>query len=71
MPKEFPLLPFEKLAKSAGVERVAESASNELREAFADLAHKLAIQAVAACHHAHRVTVKRDDINMAVRIIFK
>ncbi len=71
MVREFSLLPFEKLAKLAGVERVSESASKELRIVFLDLANKLAIQAVAACHHAHRVTVKRDDIAMAVRIVFK
>jgi len=70
MVKKFPLLPFEKLAKAAGVERVAESASKELRSAFLELAEKLAIQAVAATHHARRVTVKREDIEMAIRMVF-
>jgi len=71
MAKQFPLLPFEKLAKNSGVERVAESAAKELRSSFSELAGKLAIQAVAATHHAHRVTVKRDDIDLAVRIVFR
>ena len=71
MPKEFSLLPFEKLAKAAGVERVAESATKEFRSVFLDVAGKLAVQAVAACHHARRVTVKKDDILMAVRIVMK
>ncbi len=71
MEKKFPLLPFEKIAKGAGVERVSDSASKELRSAFLDIANKLAIQSVAACHHANRVTVKREDVDMAVRIVFK
>ncbi len=68
---KFSLLPFEKLAKDAGVERVSESASKEMRDVFLDIAEKMAIQAVAACHHAHRVTVKKEDIALAVRIVFK
>jgi|FaiFalDrversion3_1042247.scaffolds.fasta_scaffold00553_3 histone H3/H4 len=71
MTKEFSLFSLEKLAKMAGVERVSESATKELRAAILEVAEKLAIQAVAMCHHANRVTVKKEDIDLAVRIVFK
>ena len=71
MARTFPIHPFEKIAKHAGVERVAESASQELRETFMEMAGKLAMQAVAASHHAKRVTIKKDDVSLAVRIVFK
>jgi len=71
MVKDFPLLPMEKILKKAGKEigadRVATSASEELRNAMLEISDKIAIEAVAASHHAKRVTVKRDDIKMAVR----
>ena len=71
MPKEFPLLPLEKIAKKAGkevgVDRISLAAVKELRNTLLELADTIARDAVAACHHAKRVTVKREDILMAVR----
>ncbi|MDI6798831.1 MAG: NFYB/HAP3 family transcription factor subunit [Candidatus Aenigmarchaeota archaeon] len=71
MVKEFPLLPLEKIAKKAGKEvgadRVALSATKELRNALLEIADKIAIDAVVAAHHAKRVTVKREDIVLATR----
>jgi len=69
--KEFPLLPLEKIAKKAGkeigVDRVSEAAAKELREILLEIAYKIATDAVAAAHHAKRVTVKREDIILATR----
>ena len=71
MVKEFPLLPLEKIAKKAGkeigVDRVSEAAAKELREILLEIAYKIATDAVAAAHHAKRVTVKREDIILATR----
>ncbi len=67
MVREFPLSPIEKIAKEAGAERVAVSAVKALREAMLELADQVAVDAVAAAHHAGRVTVKASDIKIACR----
>ena len=67
MVKDFPLLPLEKLARKAGAERVSVSALKELKLVLIEIANKISIDAVAAANHAKRVTIKREDIAMAVR----
>jgi len=71
MVKDFPLLPVEKILKDAGKEigadRVALSAVREMKNTLLEFSSKIAVDAVAASHHAKRVTVKREDIVMAVR----
>jgi histone H3/H4 len=71
MVKEFPLLPLELLAKKAGKEvgadRVSASAVEELRNILLEISDKISVEAVAASHHAKRVTIKREDIVMATR----
>ena len=67
MVKDFPLLPLEKLSREAGAERVSLSALKELKLTLLELSNKVAIDAVAASHHAKRVTIKREDIAIAVR----
>lgn len=71
MVKEFPILPLEKIAKEAGktvgADRVSESASREFRNVMLEIADKIAVDAVTVCHHAGRVTVKREDIMLAAR----
>jgi len=69
--KEFPLLSVEKVMKRAGKEvgadRVSASAVEELRDVLLEIAYKIAKDAVAVAHHAKRVTVKREDIVLAIR----
>lgn len=67
MVKDFPLLPLEKLARETGAERVSVSALKELKLTLLEISNKIAIDAVAASRHAKRVTIKREDISMAVR----
>lgn len=67
MVKDFPLSPLEKVARKAGAERVSASALSEMRVALLEMSDKVAAEAVAACRHAKRVTVKREDIKMAAR----
>ena len=67
MVKDFPLSPLEKIARKAGAERVSASALKEMRAVLLEMSDRIAADAVAACHHARRVTVKREDISMATR----
>lgn len=67
MVKDFPLLPLERIAKKAGAERISTSALKELKIVLLEISEKVAIEAIAACHHAKRVTIKREDIAMATR----
>lgn len=67
MVKDFPLSPLEKLARKAGAERISSDALEEMRITLLEISDKIAAEAVAACHHAKRVTIKREDIQMAAR----
>jgi histone H3/H4 len=67
MVKDFPLSQLEKVARKAGVERISSSALNEMKIALLEMSDKIAQEAVAACNHAKRVTIKREDITMATR----
>ena len=67
MVRTFPLAPLEKIAREAGAERVSVSAVKALREAVIEAAEAIAMDAVAASHHAGRVTVKASDIKIACR----
>jgi histone H3/H4 len=67
MSRVFPLAPLERIAKKAGAHRVALSAVREMREAVLDAAETIAADAIAASHHAGRVTVKAKDIKIACR----
>ena len=67
MVKDFPLSPLEKVARKAGAERISSSALDEMKVALLEMSDKIAVEAVAACHHAKRVTIKREDIQMAAR----
>ena len=67
MVKDFPLSPLEKIARKAGAERISQGALNEMKVALLEMSDKVAQEAVAACHHAKRVTIKREDIQMAAR----
>ena len=67
MVRTFPLAPLERIAKKAGARRVSSSAVEAMREAVLDAAESIATDAVAASHHAGRVTVKAKDIRIACR----
>ena len=67
MTKDFPLFALERLARKAGAERVSVSAVKELKLFALEIADRIAVDAVAACKHAKRVTVKREDIQLATR----
>ena len=57
-----PLLPFEKIAKKAGIRRMSRDALEELRDVMDEYALELAEQAVRISRHANRRTVMEDDV---------
>lgn len=68
MPEAFPTHTLKVLAKKAGVERVSEEAVEELNSVLCELARRVASQAVEAAEHAKRVTVKKEDIEIVIRV---
>jgi len=67
MVRSFPLAPLEKIARKAGAKRVSISAVKAVRDAVLDMAENIATDAIAASHHAGRVTIKKEDIKIACR----
>jgi len=65
--KEFPLLPLDRIARKAGAERVSYEALKTLRDILLEISEKIATESVAAARHARRVTVKKEDIKIALR----
>lgn len=64
MPKEhiLPILPFERIAKRAGVARLSREAAIELREVIEELATDIAERATRVALHAGRKTVTAEDV---------
>ncbi|HKZ45132.1 MAG TPA: histone [archaeon] len=67
MVKVFPLFPLEQIARKAGAERVSREALIALRDSLLEISDKIASDSVAIARHAGRVTVKGEDIKIAVR----
>ena len=65
--KEMSLSPLHRLIKKAGPYRVSVSAADELRRVLEELALRIAREAMDYCAHAGRRTVKREDIELAVK----
>ena len=62
-----PLLPFERIAKKAGVKRISREAVEELRDTMDEYATEMAEKAVKVSFHANRRTVKAEDIAFVVK----
>lgn len=67
MTKEFPILALEKVARKAGAERVSASALKAMKEVLLEISEKTSLDAIAACRHAKRVTIKAADIKLVTR----
>jgi histone H3/H4 len=67
MVKDFPMSPLERVARKAGGERVSTSAVKELHTALLEISEQISRDAIAACRHAKRVTIKAEDIRLATR----
>lgn len=62
-----PLLPFERIAKKAGVKRISHEAVEELRDTMDEYATEVAEKAVKVSFHAGRRTVKEEDVRFVVK----
>ena len=57
----------DKLIRKAGAERVSEDASKALARILEEEAIDVAREAVALAEHAGRKTVKKEDIELAIK----
>jgi histone H3/H4 len=69
--KDLQLAPMHRIIKKAGADRVSDEAAKELREVLDEVGVKIAKEALDFTRHAHRKTVKAEDIQIAVRKILK
>ncbi|MEM2094786.1 MAG: histone family protein [Candidatus Bathyarchaeia archaeon] len=65
--KDLQIAPMHRIIKKAGAERVSDGAARELRVALEEIGVKIAKEALDFTRHAHRKTVKSEDIRIAVR----
>jgi len=62
-----PKAPVERIIRSAGAERVSEDAIEELGNAIEELGDEIAEDAAEMADFADRNTVKKEDVEMAVK----
>ena len=65
------LAAMHRIIKKAGAERVSDSALKELRMVLEDVGLKIAKEALDFTKHAHRKTVRVEDIQIAARKVLK
>ncbi|HDJ89717.1 MAG TPA: histone [Thermoprotei archaeon] len=69
MTKKIPVSSMDRIIHEIGAERVSSEAAERLREIVEGIAMKIAIMAWEAAKHAGRKTVKKEDIDFALREI--
>ncbi|RLE75910.1 MAG: histone [Thermoprotei archaeon] len=69
--KEIPLAPIDRILHKVGAERVSDEAIRALRDLLERLAEDIAREALEAAKHAGRKTVTKEDVEFAVRRMFK
>ena len=68
---EIALASVHRIIKKFGAERVSDSAADELRRILEIVGENVARQAVELARHAHRKTIKPEDISLASKSILK
>ena len=68
---EIALASVHRIIKKFGAERVSDSAAYELRKVLEIVGENVAKQAVELARHAHRKTIKPEDITLASKSILK
>lgn len=68
---EIALASVHRIIKKFGAERVSDSAADELRKVLELVGENVARQAVELARHAHRKTIKPEDISLASKGILK
>lgn len=65
--KDLQLAPMHRIIKKAGADRVSDEAANELRIVLEDVGVSISKDALDFTRHAHRKTVKPEDIQIAAK----
>ncbi|HET6589746.1 MAG TPA: histone family protein [Candidatus Nitrosocosmicus sp.] len=71
MGSEIALASTHRIIKKFGAERVSDSAADELRKILELLGENISRQAVELAFHAHRKTIKPEDIILASKNFIK
>ncbi len=66
-----PLAPVERIIRKAGADRVSEGARDILAEILEEYGIKISREAITLAKHAKRTTVKREDIELALKRLEK
>jgi len=69
--EDLQLAPMHRIIKKAGAARVSDEAAKELRKALDNIGVKISKEALDFTKHAHRKTVKAEDIQIAVKKILR
>ncbi|AEH60310.1 Transcription factor CBF/NF-Y/histone domain protein [Methanosalsum zhilinae DSM 4017] len=64
-----PFAPVERLIRSAGAERVSETAAIALTDMLEEYGLEISKEAIKLAHHAGRKTVKAEDIKLAKEML--
>ncbi|HSA74609.1 MAG TPA: histone family protein [Candidatus Nitrosocosmicus sp.] len=68
---EIALASVHRIIKKFGAERVSDNAADELRKILEVVGENIAKQALELAKHAHRKTIKPEDITLASKSILK
>jgi histone H3/H4 len=71
VPPVLPLAPVERVIRKAGADRVSEGAGMELAKVLEDYGLEVSREAITLAKHAGRITIKEEDIRLAVARIKK
>lgn len=71
VPPILPLAPVERIIRKAGAGRVSEDAGIELAKVLEEYGVEISREAMILANHAHRTTIKEEDIRLAVERIKK
>ncbi len=68
---EIPVAPIDRILHQEGAERVSEEAARYLRDVVEKIARYIAREAYELARHANRKTVTREDVEFAVKRLFR
>jgi histone H3/H4 len=68
---EIAVAPMHRLCEKAGADRVSQAGAKELAKILEEVGAKIAREALDYAVHAHRKTIKAEDIVIATRKVMK
>jgi len=68
---QFPLKLISRIAKQVGIKRISKEALVELREIVNEKIALITRESIMLAKHAGRITIKEDDIKLAIRRLRK